>query len=85
MPNNGKTTIFVDYTRTGNSLKSFEDLALIDKYWENLGIKKYSFMPKLDISDIGKVKEIIKNFKPSEETCKFLLQAIDVMKTSRKI
>lgn len=117
LQNNGKTTIFVDYTRTGNSLKSFEDLlarkeiginkkhnivflslnkdlipdksyadlALIDKYWENLGIKKYSFMPKLDISDIGKVKEIMKNFKPSEETCKFLLQAIDVMKTSGKI
>lgn len=114
--NSGKPTVFVDYTRTGNSLRSFQDLiarseigidkrlpieflslnkdlmpnktmadvALIDKYWENLGIKQYSFMPKVDISEIGKAKEILKNFRPTEESCKFLLQIIDVIKT-RKI
>lgn len=108
----GKTTVFVDYTRTGNSLRYFQDLIarpeigidkklpieflslnkdlmpnktmsdinLINKYWENLGIKEYSFMPKLNISELGKTKEILKKFVPNDDACKFILQVIDVIR-----
>lgn len=108
----GKPTIFVDYTRTGNSLRGFQDLlarkeigidrnlsieflslnkdlmsnksqfdmSLIDKYWENLGIKQYSFMPKVDISDLGKAKDLLRRFHPSKEAADFLLQLIDTIK-----
>ncbi len=107
-----KPTVFVDYTRTGNSLRSFADLlkrseigignlpnveflslnkdlipnqtiqdkALIDKFWENLGIKNFSFAPRVNISELGKVKEIVHGFKPSEAASKFLLQTIKVLK-----
>ncbi len=108
----GKTTIFVDYTRTGNSLRYFQellarpeigidkklpieflslnkdlmpnktmsDINLINKYWEHLGIKEYSFMPKLNISELGKTKEILKKFVPNDDACKFILQVIDVIR-----
>ena len=110
--NSSKPTVFVDYTRTGNSLRSFADLlkrseigignlpnveflslnkdlmpnqtmqekALIDKFWENLGIKNFSFAPRVNISEIGKVKEIVHGFKPSEAASKFLLQTVKVLK-----
>lgn len=97
-------TIFVDYTRTGESLRSFKNLLarkeiginsndnvkflslnkdlipqdnmeyskLIDKYWENLGIKNYSFMPRLDISNIGQINKIMDNYEPSQEAKNFL-------------
>ncbi len=107
-----RPTVFVDYTRTGNSLRSFMELlkrqeigignldnvaflslnkdlmpnqtaadkALIDKFWENLGIKNFSFTPRVNISEIGKAKEIVHNFKPAESAVKFLLQAVKVIK-----
>ncbi len=107
-----KPTVFVDYTRTGNSLRSFAELlkrpeigighldnvaflslnkdlmpnqtiadkALIDKFWEKLGIKNFSFAPRVNISEIGKAGEIVHNFKPAESAVKFLLQAIKVIK-----
>ena len=107
-----KPTVFVDYTRTGNSLRSFAELlkrpeigignldnvaflslnkdlmpnqtmadkALIDKFWENLGIKNFSFTPRVNISELGRAGEIVRNFKPAESAAKFLLQIIKVIK-----
>ncbi len=104
--------VFVDYTRTGNSLRSFAELlkrpeigiggldnvsflslnkdlmqnqtmadkALIDKFWENLGIKNFSFVPRVNISEIGSVREVVHHFKPSETAAKFLLQIIKIIK-----
>ena len=60
--------------------KTMSDINLINKYWENLGIKEYSFMPKLNISELGKTKEILKKFVPNDDACKFILQVIDVIR-----
>ena len=108
--NSTKPTVFVDYTRTGQSLRSFQELLarseiginenvnflslnrdllpnqsvnerkIIDRLWENLGIKNFSFVPRVEISQLGQAKEITQNFKPSEIATNFLKQAIKILK-----
>lgn len=107
--NDSKPTVFVDYTKTGNSLRGFQDLiarseigikqnvkfhsinmdlipnptlaerGMIDRLWERQGMKIYSFMPKMDVADMGKVKSIVANFKPAECAQKFLEKLIKVI------
>ena len=105
-----RTTVFVDYTKTGNSLRGFSELIgrseigikqnahflslnshlipeptsaereMIDRLWERQGMKQYSFMPRMDVAQMGKVKQVVANFKPTEFAQKFLQQVIKVLK-----
>ena len=97
-----KPFVFIDYTRTGESLRAFQSLlgrpeigirenveflslnkdllpnqtiaekSLIMKLWENLGIKKFAFVPSLEISELGRANSISKGFKPDEIALKIL-------------
>lgn len=105
-----KRTVFVDYTKTGNSLRGFLELIgrseigirqnidvlsinrdlfpeptkaereMIDRLWERQGMKLYSFMPRMEIEQLGRVKQILADFKPQECAVKFLNQVIKALK-----
>lgn len=104
-----KPVVFIDYTRTGETLKKFAQLLarpeigirrnveflsinrdllpdltalehkMIIDLWENCGLKKFSFVPSLDISQLRNTDRITKDFKPSQEALEFLAQAKKVM------
>lgn len=108
-----KPFVFIDYTRTGESLRAFQELLarkeinikenisflslnqdllpnktiqeknIINELWENLGIKKFTFAPRVEISELGQVDRIVKSFKPAENVMKIFQQAVKVMKHIR--
>ena len=104
-----KPVVFIDYTRTGETLKKFAQLLarpeigikrnveflsinrdllpslttlehkMILELWENCGLKEFSFVPRLDISQLRNTDQITKDFKPSKEALEFLSQTKKVM------
>ena len=52
---------------------------MIINLWENCGLKEFSFVPRLDISQLRNTEQITKNFKPSKEALEFLAQTKKVM------
>ena len=111
-----KKLVFVDYTRTGTSLKHFEDLIarseiglndkskmaflslnrdlmpnhtlkdieIIDRYWENLAIKNYSTVPRVEISEIGRVRNKVLSFNLQHNTDSFKQKLLSLIKNSVK-
>ena len=52
---------------------------MIIELWENCGLKEFSFVPRLDISQLRNTDQITKDFKPSKEALEFLSQTKKVM------
>ena len=65
--------------------QTIAEKSLIMKLWENLGIKKFAFVPSLEISELGRANSISKGFKPDEIALKILEYAKKSIKFIKQI
>ena len=70
-----------------NSLvkQTLKDLEIIDRYWENLAIKEYSTVPRVEISEIGKVREKVLQFNQQQNMHNFRQKLFAIIKNTIKI